>query len=44
MKVCFFVKRAEDIIDMVDKTTNEFKTLDDITGEKLELVVQSPTK
>ena len=22
-------KRAEDIIDMVDKTTNEFKTLDD---------------
>lgn len=25
-------KRAEDILDMVDKTTNEFKSLDDING------------
>ena len=26
-------KRAEDILDMVDKTTDEFKALDEITGE-----------
>ncbi len=30
-------KRAEDIIDMVDKTTNEFKTLDDITGGEVRI-------
>lgn len=30
-------KRAEDILDMVDKTTNEFKTLDDITGGEVRI-------
>jgi Hydrolases of the alpha/beta superfamily len=25
-------KRAEDILDMVDKTTDEFRSMDDITG------------
>lgn len=30
-------KRAEDILDMVDKTTNEFRTLDDITGGEIRI-------
>jgi len=30
-------KRAEDIVDMVDKTTNEFKRLDDITGGEVRI-------
>jgi len=30
-------KRAEDIVDMVDKTTNEFKTLDVITGGEVRI-------
>lgn len=30
-------KRAEDILDMVDKTTDEFKALDDITGGEVQI-------
>ena len=30
-------KRAEDILDMVDKTTNEFKALDEITGGEVRI-------
>lgn len=30
-------KRAEDILDMVDKTTDEFKTLDEITGGEVHI-------
>lgn len=30
-------KRAEDILDMVDKTTDEFKALDDITGGEVHI-------
>lgn len=30
-------KRAEDILDMVDKTTNEFKALDHITGGDVQI-------
>lgn len=30
-------KRAEDILDMVDKTTDEFKVLDDITGGEVHI-------
>lgn len=30
-------KRAEDILDMVDKTTNEFKNLDNITGGDVQI-------
>lgn len=30
-------KRAEDILDMVDKTTDEFHALDDITGGKVQI-------
>lgn len=30
-------KRAEDILDIVDKTTNEFKNLDNITGGDVEI-------
>ena len=30
-------KRAEDILDMVDKTTDEFRSLDDITGGEVRI-------
>ena len=30
-------KRAEDILDMVDKTTDEFKALDEITGGEVRI-------
>lgn len=30
-------KRAEDILDMVDKTVDEFKALDDITGGEVKI-------
>ena len=30
-------KRAEDILDMVDKTIREFKGLDDITGGDVQI-------
>lgn len=30
-------KRAEDILDMVDKTTNEFHALDDVTGGEVRI-------
>ena len=36
-------KRAEDIIEMVDKTTDEFHSLDEINGGDIHIGVQSQT-
>ena len=36
-------RRAEDILDMVDKTTDEFRAIDDLQGEMCTSVVRNPT-
>lgn len=37
-------KRAEDILEMVDKTTDEFNSLDNITGGDVQIGCAEPIK